>query len=65
VFRRRGFEFETAVLLEAQARGLKLDNVPIHCEYPEGTVKSQYRPLEDSWRIGCVVLDHFIHGKED
>jgi glycosyltransferase involved in cell wall biosynthesis len=65
VFRRRGFEFETAVLLEAQARGLKLDNVPIHCEYPEGTVKSQYRPLGDSWRIGQVVLDYFMHGKED
>jgi glycosyltransferase involved in cell wall biosynthesis len=46
-----GFEFETEVLLRAAVRGCRLENVSIRCEYPEGTVRSRYRALKDSWRI--------------
>lgn len=49
--RSTGFEFETEVLLRAAARGCRLENVSIRCEYPEGTGHSRYRALKDSWRI--------------
>ncbi len=51
-----GFEFETEILLGARAQGLRMENVPVQCEYPQGTDRSQFGALRDSWRIVRVVL---------
>ena len=51
-----GFEYETEVLLQARARNLRLENIPVRCEYPQGTVRSQYRAVFHSWQIARVVL---------
>jgi glycosyltransferase involved in cell wall biosynthesis len=50
-----GYEFETEILLEAQRQGLRVDNLPVRCEYPDGTARSGYRAVRDSWRIAKVV----------
>jgi len=55
-WRSSGFEFETEILLDARRAGCRMDNVPIRCEYPQGTDKSRYNALRDSWRIARVVL---------
>lgn len=50
-----GFAMETEVIARAAREGLKMGNHPIPCHYPEGTRRSHYRPLADSWEIAKVV----------
>jgi len=54
-WRSSGFEFETEILLGARANGCRMENVPVQCEYPQGTDRSQFSALRDSWRIARVV----------
>lgn len=60
-----GFEFETEILLQAASSGLPLGNVPIRCEYPEGTVHSRYRPVSDSWKVAKIVIDHLWRSRRN
>lgn len=50
-----GFAMETEVIARAAQSGMRMGNHPIPCHYPEGTRRSHYRPLADSWEIAKVV----------
>lgn len=53
--RHDGFAFETEIVALAVKRGLTIANHAIRCYYPDGTKRSHYRPLADSWEIAKVV----------
>jgi glycosyltransferase involved in cell wall biosynthesis len=50
-----GYALESEVLVKACRRGVKVENIPISCHYPEGTATSRYRAFADSWRIAKAV----------
>jgi glycosyltransferase involved in cell wall biosynthesis len=51
-----GYALETEVLVKAGRREIEVVNLPISCQYPDGTATSRYRAFADSWRIAKVVL---------
>lgn len=53
----RGYDFETAFLFEALARGFRVTSVPIPTLYPKrGT--SHFRAVADTWRVARVFTRH-------
>lgn len=50
------YEYELNVLLEARARGCRLDSVPIATIYLDRNESSHFRPLRDSMRIYAPLL---------
>jgi glycosyltransferase involved in cell wall biosynthesis len=51
-----GYALETEVLVKASRMNIEVVNIPISCQYPDGTATSRYRPIVDSWRIARVIL---------
>lgn len=49
------FEAESAVIVRASRRGLRIVSVPVKLGQPDGRATSHYRPLADSLRIGFAV----------
>lgn len=50
------YEYELNILLEARARGFRLDSVPIATIYLDKNESSHFRPLRDSMRIYTPLL---------
>lgn len=51
-----GYAMETEVLVKACRKGFEVVNIPISCQYPEGTATSRYRAFVDSYRIAKAVI---------
>ena len=49
------FEAESAVVVRALRRGLRITTVPIHLAVVDGRNTSHYRPVVDSLRIAKAV----------
>ena len=54
------FEYETNMLLEMKARGMKFEEVKIRTVYIEENKSSHFHPIRDSWRIYKLILKHFF-----
>lgn len=50
------FEYELALLIDAAARGLPVDEVPIRTVYQEANASSHFRPVRDSMRVLAPLL---------
>jgi len=50
------FEAESAVVVRALRRGLRIAAVPIELGFADGRTTSHYRPLVDSLRIAAAVI---------
>lgn len=50
------FEAESAVVVRALRRGLRIATVPIELGFADGRTTSHYRPLVDSLRIAAAVI---------
>jgi glycosyltransferase involved in cell wall biosynthesis len=55
-FPEKRFEAESAVVVRAARRGLKITPVPIRLGYADGRTTSHYRPVVDSLRIARAVI---------
>ena len=51
-----GFEAESAVVVRAARRGLRIVATPVRLGRPDGRATSHYRPFLDSFRIARAVL---------
>lgn len=49
------FEAESAVIIRAARRGLRIEIVPVRMDVVDGRATSHYRPLVDSLRIAVAV----------
>lgn len=49
------FEAESAVIIRAARRGLRIERVPVRMDVVDGRATSHYRPLVDSLRIAGAV----------
>ena len=52
---RRGFVFESEVLIEAAWLGVPVVAVPVEALYPPGMRRSHYHPVRDTFRIAGMV----------
>ena len=50
------FEYELSLLLEADAAGFRMREVPIETIYLHGNASSHFRPVRDSWRVYRPLL---------
>jgi putative flippase GtrA len=50
------FEYELALLVDAAARGLPIDEVPIETVYLDANASSHFRPVRDSVRVLAPLL---------
>lgn len=57
-----GFVFESEVLIEAAARGIRAVSVPIAIRYEEGARPSHFRPFRDVLRIVRMIAWKLIRG---
>lgn len=57
-----GFVFESEVLIEAAAHGIRCVSVPIAIVYEEGARPSHFRPFRDVWRIGRMIAGKLLRG---
>ena len=55
-FPESGFEAESAVVVRAVRRGLRVDSTPVRLGKADGRGTSHYRPVADSLRIAAGVL---------
>ena len=55
-FPESGFEAESAVVVRAVRRGLRVTTIPIRLGKADGRGTSHYRPIQDSVRIAAGVL---------
>jgi glycosyltransferase involved in cell wall biosynthesis len=55
-FAETGFEAESAVVVRAVRRGLRVAAVPVRLGFADGRCTSHYRPLADSLRIARAVV---------
>jgi glycosyltransferase involved in cell wall biosynthesis len=61
-FAETGFEAESAVVVRAVRRGLKVVAVPVRLGFADGRCTSHYRPLADSLRIAGAVIRARLEG---
>ena len=54
-FPENGFDAESAVVVRAVRRGLRIESVPVELGFADGRTTSHYRPLVDSLRIARAV----------
>ncbi len=55
-----GFAFETRALVTAAGLNLPLLLIPIEARYPAGRRPSHYRPVNDSIRIGRLLIGEWL-----
>ena len=56
-FPETGFDAESAVVVRAARRGLRIRQVPVRLGFADGRVTSHYRPLADSLCIARAVVE--------
>lgn len=61
--REDGFDAESAVVVRACRKGLKILTTPIELGFVDGRCTSHYRPLHDSVRIARAVIGARLEGK--
>ncbi|HXU44398.1 MAG TPA: glycosyltransferase family 2 protein [Thermoanaerobaculia bacterium] len=57
------FEAESAVVVRAARRNLRIAAVPVHLGFADGRTTSHYRPLVDSLRIARAVIAARFEGE--
>ena len=57
-----GFVFESEVLIEAAAQGIRAVSVPIAIRYEEGARASHFRPFRDVMRITAMIAGRLVRG---
>lgn len=62
-FREPRFEAESAVVVRAVRRGLRVATVPVRLGFADGRVTSHYRPVADSLRIARAVVRARFEGR--
>lgn len=55
-FPERRFDAESAVVVRAARRGLRIVSVPVRLGFADGRLTSHYRPIVDSLRIARAVI---------